>query len=372
MARIFSEYLNKIKASLGRACGACKSSFSGMCGACRAFLDRICAACRAFLDRICAACRAFYGRMRAILLGNSSFSFEFEFDPEDGGGPRKKSLGNHRLRNVLFAAAACLLVIFGSLMFAFHTVRSTSAQHEELMLYRSTMQGYEAKQKELLGTVEKNQKDLAQLEEMEKQMRRQLEKLGIPVPLRSSIPAGGQGGPLEGEKVSQLDILLAQEKNLQQAVTAEKNTIEALRKSINDEEYRREVTPSVWPTDSDEITSPFGGRINPFNGYRVDWHPGIDIANTYGAPIYASASGHVTMAGWYGGYGRYVEIEHDFGYVTAYGHMSVIAVSAGQYVEKGSVIGYVGNSGYSTGPHLHFEVIRNGKQVNPFSVIKRY
>lgn len=361
MTRIFSEYLNKDRDSLGRVCGACKSSFSGMCGA-----------SRAFFDRICAACRAFYSRMWAIFLGNSSFSFEFEFDPEDGGGPRKKSLGNHRLRNVLFAAATCLLVIFGSLMLAFHTVRSTSAQYEELMLYRSTMQGYAAKQKELLGIVEKNQNDLAKLEKMEKQMRRQLEKLGIPVPLMSPIHTGGQGGPLEGENVSQLDILIAQGKNLQQAVTAEKNTIEALRKSINDEEYRREVTPSVWPTDSDEITSSFGGRISPFNGYRIDWHPGIDIANTYGAPIYASASGHVAMAGWYGGYGRYVEIEHDFGYVTAYGHMSVIAVSAGQYVEKGSVIGYVGNSGYSTGPHLHFEVIRNGKQVNPFSVIKRY
>ncbi len=312
----------------------------------------------------------FWKRIREILNGNSSFSFEF--DPGDGGGTEKKSFGQRRLRNVLLGAFACLLIVLGSFVFALYTIYNTSAQREELMLYRETIHQYEAKQKELMAAAEKNQQDLAQMEEMEKQMRRQLERMGIPVPLRSSIPQGGKGGPITGDKVSRVDILLAQEKNMQQAVTAEKNTLEALRKSINEEEHRRDMTPSVWPTDSDEITSPFGGRINPFNRYRVDWHPGIDIANTYGAPVYASASGKVTTAGWNGGYGRYVEIEHDFGYVTAYGHMSIIAVSAGQHVEKGSIIGFVGNSGYSTGPHLHFEVIKNGKQVNPFSVIRRF
>lgn len=77
----------------------------------------------------------------------------------------------------------------------------------------------------------------------------------------------------------------------------------------------------------------------------------------------------VERAGWYGGYGRYIKVEHDYGYKTAYGHLSSIAVSVGEYVEKGQLIGRVGSSGYSTGPHLHFEVIKYGEQVNPSEVI---
>ena len=91
----------------------------------------------------------------------------------------------------------------------------------------------------------------------------------------------------------------------------------------------------------------------------------MDIANNYDAPVYASASGVVLQSGWYGGYGRYIKLEHDYGFTTAYGHMSSLAVSAGQYVKKGEIIGYVGSSGYSTGPHLHFEVMQYGEQVNP-------
>ena len=76
------------------------------------------------------------------------------------------------------------------------------------------------------------------------------------------------------------------------------------------------------------------------------------------------------QAGWYGGYGNYVNISHDYGYSTAYGHMSSIKVNAGDYVEKGQVIGYVGSTGYSTGPHLHFEVLLYGEQVNPRKLMK--
>ena len=75
------------------------------------------------------------------------------------------------------------------------------------------------------------------------------------------------------------------------------------------------------------------------------------------------------QAGWYGGYGKYIRLGHDFGYETAYGHMSRLAVSAGSFVKKGEVIGYVGSTGYSTGPHLHFEILKYGEQVNPSSLM---
>ena len=83
----------------------------------------------------------------------------------------------------------------------------------------------------------------------------------------------------------------------------------------------------------------------------------------------AGSAGYVEFAGWFGGYGRYVKISHGYGYETAYGHMSSIAVSSGDYVKKGEVIGYVGSTGYSTGPHLHYEVIINGQDSDPLELI---
>ena len=88
------------------------------------------------------------------------------------------------------------------------------------------------------------------------------------------------------------------------------------------------------------------------------------------APVYATAAGTIEQAGWNGGYGRYVRINHGNGYETAYGHMSGIAVAAGQKVIKGEIIGFVGSTGYSTGPHIHYEVLADGQNIDPFYVLK--
>ena len=115
------------------------------------------------------------------------------------------------------------------------------------------------------------------------------------------------------------------------------------------------------------ITSGFGNRFHPILGY-ARFHKGVDVAAAWGTPIVAAADGRVVGAGWHGGYGRQVEIAHAGGLETTYGHMSSIAARAGELVRKGQVIGYVGSSGLSTGPHVHFEVTRNGLPVNPMSV----
>jgi murein DD-endopeptidase MepM/ murein hydrolase activator NlpD len=94
----------------------------------------------------------------------------------------------------------------------------------------------------------------------------------------------------------------------------------------------------------------------------------VDLAAASGTPIVAAADGRVIEAGWRGGYGQQVEIAHADGIETRYGHMSRIAARIGEAVRKGEVIGYVGSTGLSTGPHLHFEVTRNGRPVNPMSV----
>lgn len=116
-------------------------------------------------------------------------------------------------------------------------------------------------------------------------------------------------------------------------------------------------------------TSGFGYRRDPFNGSRK-MHSGIDMAGALGLPIYATGEGVVTFAGRKGGYGRFVEIKHNNGYVTYYAHLHRIRVKSGQRVSQGDRIGDMGNSGRSTGVHLHYEVRVNGKAVNPLTYMK--
>ena len=115
------------------------------------------------------------------------------------------------------------------------------------------------------------------------------------------------------------------------------------------------------------LSSPFGWRRHPLLGY-MRLHKGLDIAAPYGAPIHAAMAGVVQMAGRAGGYGNYVKLAHGGGMATGYGHMSRIAVRSGQRVSPGQVIGYIGSTGLSTGPHLHYELTRNGVPVNPGKV----
>jgi murein DD-endopeptidase MepM/ murein hydrolase activator NlpD len=118
---------------------------------------------------------------------------------------------------------------------------------------------------------------------------------------------------------------------------------------------------------SGHLSSGFGMRFHPILGYSR-MHAGVDFSAPYGAPIYAVSSGRVVYAGRHGGHGNFVRIEHNGGMGTGYAHMSRIATYAGAPVQRGQVIGYVGSTGLSTGPHLHYEVYRNGQTVNPLSV----
>lgn len=114
-----------------------------------------------------------------------------------------------------------------------------------------------------------------------------------------------------------------------------------------------------------EMSSHYGYRNNPFGGRSTEFHSGMDFKGTTGDPIKATADGIVILADWKGGYGQAVVIKHDYGYETLYGHLSGINVMQGQKVTAGDVIGFLGSTGRSTGPHLHYEVRKNGNDVNP-------
>lgn len=122
--------------------------------------------------------------------------------------------------------------------------------------------------------------------------------------------------------------------------------------------------PQVVPASVENITSGFGYRRDPFNGHAA-MHAGLDFKGAIGSPIFAAAEGRVTFAGWKSGYGQAIEITHGNGMLTRYAHLSRIGVKVGQDVDAGDTIGGLGNTGRSTGPHLHFEVRINDRAVNP-------
>lgn len=129
------------------------------------------------------------------------------------------------------------------------------------------------------------------------------------------------------------------------------------------------------PAESSGFVMPAAGPVTSYFGYRYHpilhftrFHAGIDIGASWGSPVVAAADGQVAAAGWAGGYGREVQIAHGGGIMSLYGHMSEIVASPGSFVHAGQVIGYVGSSGLSTGPHLHFEVRMRGTPVNPLGV----
>jgi murein DD-endopeptidase MepM/ murein hydrolase activator NlpD len=130
----------------------------------------------------------------------------------------------------------------------------------------------------------------------------------------------------------------------------------------------RAMMPSIWPVEGNP-TDGFGGRRNPFGGYSSEFHTGQDIATPWGTPVTATAKGTVVFSGWQAGYGQLVEIDHGCGLTTRYGHLSRIDVAAGQNVNQGVVIGHVGSTGRSTGPHLHYEVRIDDEPVDPMSYL---
>jgi murein DD-endopeptidase MepM/ murein hydrolase activator NlpD len=131
---------------------------------------------------------------------------------------------------------------------------------------------------------------------------------------------------------------------------------------------RANSAPNLWPVEG-PITGSFGERIDPFNGEGA-FHSGVDIGSAYGQPVIAPAEGVVEFADFLGGYGRAITIDHGHGITTRYGHLASFAVFPGQHVHRGDTIGYVGDSGRSTGPHLHYEVRINDIPVNPHKYLR--
>ena len=140
-----------------------------------------------------------------------------------------------------------------------------------------------------------------------------------------------------------------------------------VRRDVERREELASATPSIWPAHG-WLTGTFGGRSDPFTG-EPGYHQGIDISTEKGQPIYATANGTVESATYTGEYGNFIVLRHGFGLTTRYGHLSSFAARTGQRVKRGDVIGYVGSTGRSTGAHVHYEILANGKLINPLQLL---
>lgn len=156
---------------------------------------------------------------------------------------------------------------------------------------------------------------------------------------------------------------------LEKFVDQETDEQRSLWKELLAYEDKLDHTPSKWPVPSHRITSGYGNRYHPVRGGYA-WHSGVDIKASYGTKVVSTADGRVTFSGYRGGYGYAIIVDHGYGYRTLYAHNSKLLVGVGAKVTKGMLISYSGNSGTSTGPHLHYEVHVGGKTTNPVAFLR--
>jgi murein DD-endopeptidase MepM/ murein hydrolase activator NlpD len=172
----------------------------------------------------------------------------------------------------------------------------------------------------------------------------------------------------DADVTSSLDQLYALKNSALTGATTVGLTLGLTRNVTMADWIRANAAPNLWPVEG-HISGSFGERTDPFNGEGA-FHSGVDISSSYGTPVLAPADGTVVFADFLGGYGRAIAIDHGRGISTRYGHLANFAVIAGQRVHRGDTIGYVGLSGRSTGPHLHYEVRINDTPVNPHKYLR--
>jgi murein DD-endopeptidase MepM/ murein hydrolase activator NlpD len=186
----------------------------------------------------------------------------------------------------------------------------------------------------------------------------------LPAAVKSRAIGGGVTEAVLGSAFGPADTAFGV---MREVLGAIENRLDAVRNNVEKRRSLADATPSIWPV-AGWLTSSYGNRRDPFNG-SSDFHPGLDISATYGEPVLAPAAGIVSSAGAVGNYGNLVVIDHGFGIVTKFGHLSRFGVTSGQQVNRGDVLGYVGSTGRSTSPHLHYEIWVNDKLTNPMRLL---
>jgi murein DD-endopeptidase MepM/ murein hydrolase activator NlpD len=226
-----------------------------------------------------------------------------------------------------------------------------------------------AQNAELLSKTQAYEKEAAQLQSKVTSLQKMVNKLGVMAGLEQSLPdaaVGGVGGVSSVESHAPV-VTPAQLRTMDENVSALAEQSARLEEFYKDQKVLLASTPSIWPVRG-YLSTVFGNRVDPFTN-QWDFHPGIDISTPIGTKVIAPADGVVVSVGAKGGYGNAVSVNHGYGIVTQYGHLDHFNVRPGQRVRRGDVIGFVGNTGRSTGPHLHYEVWVHDQAQNPIHFI---
>ena len=297
----------------------------------------------------------------------------------------------HLPLNVLKYGAASLcvgaLLFVGAFSYAAYSTMSVQNGASELGELRQVNNIQQEQLLQLSKKANALQDELDQLTQMENELRRMSgaasqDDTSASGDANAENPGAGgthdgQGGPYVQPDLQNVGAALD---NIEKNIAQRKASLEQLKQQMKEQQQEMAsftgVTigtttpgiggniPSIWPARGD-VSSPYGLRWG-----GSDFHPGMDIANDYGTPIVATADGVVTAAGWNsGGYGNMVDIDHGNGITTRYGHAQQVVVSVGQQVQKGQIIAYMGSTGFSTGPHVHYEIHVNGQLVNPVNYL---
>lgn len=189
--------------------------------------------------------------------------------------------------------------------------------------------------------------------------------------LPAVVKSRAMGGPTAATALNSMAPGLTSPENtfalLKDLLQGLESRLQTVRSDVDKRNQLAAATPSIWPTHG-WLSSSMGNRADPLTGEK-DFHPGLDISADKGDPVYATADGKVTHAASAGNYGNLVIVDHGFGLETRYGHLSAFKATHGQKVKRGDLLGLVGSTGRTTGPHLHYEVRAGGRILNPLQLL---
>lgn len=270
-----------------------------------------------------------------------------------------------------FAIFAFLVVLVASNVFFWNYFGQYQSMSTDFDSSQKTVQEQRTQLLSLANKIKTLEKDLQRIRDFDSKLRVMINLEGDK---RSSASMGGPESPDFTDSylpMHRQELLARKMHNFLHQLNTEAKLEEVrqqeLMHAIRSSQDLWASTPSIWPTEG-WVSSDFGYRESPFTGKR-EFHKGLDLTAPLSTPIYAPAKGRVDFAGRDGAYGLAMSLDHGSGLVTRYAHMHSIVLRPGQSVARGELIGYVGNSGRSTGPHLHYEVRMNGVPVNPMRYV---
>ncbi len=290
--------------------------------------------------------------------GRQNSKYTLILIPQSTGKTRQIGIARSRMLT-LGVCAIIAIMVFCGVCISYYVKRNQINQVDQIISENHEKQDTIDQLNQEMGDIQKQQEDIAKKQEEIKRL------MGIKAESSTynKQNSEGQGGEDLVIDTDDPDVLWIAQSIKSELARQDQELDELMARVTNNTEYFRGV-PNLMPTKG-TITSEYGWRKSPFGGKKLSFHNGVDIANASGTAILAAGDGKVIFAGWKAAYGRTIMIDHGTGFTSFYGHCSEFLVKEGQEVNKGQLIAKMGNSGNSTGPHLHYTVLKWGVYQDP-------